>query len=214
MGKKISDGVFKFKNKLATLNSTPGQTYFGEKTIREGSKDYRVWDPAKSKVAAAISKGMNSPFGGESVILYLGAASGQTCSYMSDIVNKIYAVEIAPRVFRDLYILSKKRKNILPILADASRPEDYSEFVPKVDFVFQDVAARNQLQIFVDNCKTFLKPGKFGMVAVKSRSIDVTKNPRDIFFDFEKQLKQHFVIVDKRRLEPFEKDHIVFLVKK
>ncbi len=214
MVKRISDGIYKLGNKLVTVNSTPGETFFGEKIIRKKGVEYRVWDPRRSKIAAAILKGIKLPVDKDSVVLYLGAASGQTCSFLSDVVKKIYAVEIAPRVFRELYLLAKKRKNILPILADASKPESYKEFVPKVDFVFQDVAARNQLQIFLDNCRMFLKKKGYGMVAVKSRSIDVTESPRKVFDEFERGLKKELKVVSKVRLEPFEKDHMVFLVTK
>ena len=52
------------------------------------------------------------------------------------------------------------------------------------------------------------------MFAVKSRSIDVTANPKIIFDKVEKELRKHFKIIDKTRLEPFEKDHMFFVLEK
>ena len=51
------------------------------------------------------------------------------------------------------------------------------------------------------------------MIAVKSRSVDVSAKPSEIFAKIEKSLKEKFEIIDKKRLEPYEMDHIVFLVR-
>ena len=63
------------------------------------------------------------------------------------------------------------------------------------------------------NADEFLKNGGYAVFAVKSRSIDVTKEPRTIFAKVENELKKHFKIIDKKRLEPFEKDHMLFVLK-
>ena len=57
----------------------------------EGNKtEYRVWNPFRSKLAAAILGGVDKihmPPG--SKVLYLGAASGTTVSHVSDIVGPV-----------------------------------------------------------------------------------------------------------------------------
>jgi fibrillarin-like pre-rRNA processing protein len=59
-----------------------------------------------------------------------------------------------------------------------------------------------------------LKPGGYAMISIKARSIDVNAKPSEVFAEEETILKEHFEIIDKKRLEPYEKDHIIFLLKK
>ena len=52
--------------------------------------EYRVWNPFRSKLAAAILGGVEQihmPPG--SKVLYLGAASGTTVSHVSDVVGPV-----------------------------------------------------------------------------------------------------------------------------
>ena len=179
---------------------------------------FREWLPIKSKPAAALLKGLNQ-FGlkpGDKV-LYLGAATGTTVSHFSDIVGKdgfIFAVEFAPRVMRELVFLCEERKNIAPILANANHPESYQDKVIPVDFLYQDVAQKNQAEIFLKNIDAFLKPGGYCLLALKARSIDVTQNPKIIFRKVKAALTEKLILVDYRELAPFEKDHAFFVCKK
>ena len=148
-------------------------------------------------------------------VLYLGAASGQSASYISDIVGKegnVFCVDVSPRTMRDLIFVAEKKENMIPILADATNPKEY-EFVGKVDSILQDVAMPNQVEILRRNSR-FLKKGGYVLIAIKSRSIDVSAKPSKIFEKIETQLKKDFIMIDKKRLEPYEMDHIVFLLSK
>ena len=122
---EIFESEEKGKKRLYTTNLVSGKSVYGESLFSENGKDYREWDPHKSKLAAVILKGCpNVGLRKDSVVLYLGAASGTTVSHVSDIVGSngfVFAVDIAPRVMRDLIFLSKERKNIAPILADANK---------------------------------------------------------------------------------------------
>ena len=60
----------------------------------------------------------------------------------------------------------------------------------------------------------YLKHGGFGLLAVKARSIDVSRKPKQIFREVREKLEQHTTIVDYKDLEPFEKDHCIFICKK
>ena len=59
--------------------------------------------------------------------LYLGASSGTTVSHIHDMVcgsnnhhnGQIIAVEISPRMMRDLSSLAEDRPGLIPILTDA-----------------------------------------------------------------------------------------------
>ena len=205
------------KKRLATLNLVPGFQVYGEKLIKEDKKEYREWDPYRSKIGAALMRGIEDlPIKSGSKVLYLGSASGTTASHISDIVGhngKVFCIDIAPRVMRDLVFVAEKKTNMIPVLADASNPAEYELMVEECDFVFEDVAMPNQTEILIKNCQKFLKKGGYAMIAVKARSIDVTAQPSDIFEKTEKELSKVFKIVDKKRLEPFEKDHIMFLLK-
>ncbi|HHF58366.1 MAG TPA: fibrillarin-like rRNA/tRNA 2'-O-methyltransferase, partial [candidate division WOR-3 bacterium] len=150
-------------------------------------------------------------------VLYLGIASGTTASHVSDILGwegKIFGIEFSPRVLRELVPLVEERRNIIPILGDATKPEEYRALVTKVDVIFEDVAQPTQAKILVDNAKAYLKSGGYGMISIKSRSIDVTKEPEKVFREVEKELGEYFEVVERISLEPYEKDHALIVVRK
>lgn len=205
-------GVYQKGNYLYTKSLVKGQVVYGERL--EG--EYREWIPKRSKLGSSLMKGLKLfPFKEDTTVLYLGASSGTTCSHLSDICTKgmIFGVEVAPRIFYKFVELSKTRSNLFPILESANDVEKYA-FVPPVDVVFQDISQKDQVRLFLKNCDAFLKSGGYGLLSVKARSIDVTKNPMTIFSSVKAELVKKFEVVDERRLEPFERDHIIFLVKK
>ena len=71
----------------------PGESVYGEKRIaveeqvgdQTVKKEYRVWNPFRSKIAAAILSGVDNIYikPGDKV-LYLGAASGTTVLSVSE----------------------------------------------------------------------------------------------------------------------------------
>lgn len=216
---EIYEGRRRGKKALFTKSLAPGKQVYGEKLVREQGIEYREWTPFKSKPAAAIIKGLNQ-FGlkpGDNV-LYLGAASGTTVSHFSDIVGEdgmIFALDFAPRVVRDLVLLCEERKNIAPLLEDANKPDNYkNKIIHPVDFLFQDIAQKNQAEIFMKNVNAFLKKGGYCHLAIKARSVDVTKNPGKVFNEVKAFLREQVEIVDYRELDPFERDHAYFVCKK
>jgi len=211
-------GIFELKRRIYTKNFTPGKTVYDEKLFREGNDEYREWNPTRSKLGAAVLKGA-SQIGIKpgSIVLYLGAASGTTVSHVSDIVGDegyVFALDFAPRVVRDLYFVCKDRSNVVPLLEDANKPETYAHLINSVDVVFMDIAQKNQEEIFMKNVNMFLKPGGFGLLALKARSVDVSKNPKQVFREVREKLERQIAIVDYRDLEPFERDHCMFICKK
>ncbi|MEM1988458.1 MAG: fibrillarin-like rRNA/tRNA 2'-O-methyltransferase [Candidatus Woesearchaeota archaeon] len=203
------------KNKLFTKNKVPGKAVYGEKLVKINNEEFRFWDPEKSKIAAAMLKGLKIEFKIDDKILYLGAASGTTVSHLSDLIEngKIFAVEISARVLAKLVLLAKERDNIFPILGDANKPLEYSNIVPIVDVVFQDVAQKNQVEIFIKNCKIYLKDDGIGILALKTRSVDISKTAEQIHNEVLKELKKHFKIVEFVKLDPYEKEHYCYLCK-
>ena len=214
---KIFEGVFRLDARtIATRNAVPGRRVYDEKLLKSSEGELRVWDPFRSKLAAAIRKGLkNFPFKDGSKILYLGASTGTTVSHLSDIIGEkgeLFAVEIAPQCMKSLLALCDIRKNIIPIHADARQPQDYAE-VGKVGSLYQDVAQPDQADILIMNAEMFLENGGTAMIAIKSQSIDVTKNPKEVFEAVLKKLEARFEVLEKYGLEPFDKDHLFVVLR-
>ena len=202
--------------RLYTRNAYPGTRVYGERLRTFGGIEYREWTPYRSKLSAYLMSGGKSvPFRQDSNVLYLGAASGTTASHVSDLVpdGKVYCLEFSPRTFRDLVGVCGRRGNMIPILGDATQPDSYRFAVGSVDIVYQDVAQKRQPDIFAANMDAF--GAKAGMLCIKSRSEDVTAEPRKIFSDSEASLKKHgFRIIDSVELERYEKDHIMIVAER
>lgn len=210
--------IYLAEKKLLTKNLTPGKTFFDENIIKKSGQEFRVWDPRRSKLAAAIIKGIfQIGLRPNDVVLYLGASYGYTPSFISDIVGEkgfVFALDFAPRSTRDLYFICKERENMTCLLEDAFHPETYVDKVCQVDFIYQDIAQRNQAEIFMKNVDMFLKKNGFGMLCIKARSIDVRKKPKQVFNEVRGYLENKVIIVDYKELNPFEKDHCIFVCKK
>ncbi|AEF96744.1 fibrillarin-like rRNA/tRNA 2'-O-methyltransferase [Methanotorris igneus] len=207
----LGDGL----RRIATKSLVEGKRVYGEKLIKVNGVEYRIWNPNKSKLAAAIINGLKvMPIKKGTKVLYLGASAGTTPSHVADIVEKspIYSVEYSPRIMREFLEVCEDRKNLIPILGDANKPQEYAFIVEKVDVIYEDVAQPNQAEILIKNAKWFLKKGGYGMISIKARSIDVTKDPKEIFKEQKEILENGgFKIVDKVNIEPFEKDHVMFV---
>ena len=206
------------ERKLATENLVPGNQVYKEKLIVKKNIEYRLWDPFRSKLAAAIMNGLEYfPFENKSKVLYLGASTGTTVSHISDIVGKngiVFSVEHASRVARDfLDRVASYRTNIIPILQDARKPEDYFSVFGKVDIVYVDIAQPDQTKIAMDNCKVFLKENGYFFLVIKTRSIDVTKSPKKIVEEEVKKIEKNFEILQSIDLHPFDKDHAIVIAK-
>lgn len=205
-------------NQLATENLVVGTSVYGEQLIKSDNKEYRIWNPTRSKLAASLLNGMEKlDIPENSKVLYLGASTGTTVSHISDIIKDglIYAVEFSPVTAKKLVRLANQRTNIAPILGDATKPKEYLNIVEKVDLVYCDVAQPTQTELFVKNMNIFAKEEGKGLLMLKARSIDVVQKPKKIFKEEEKKLKEKgFTVLEKIKLEPYEKDHIAFLVEK
>lgn len=216
------DGVYIARGKedaLCTRNLVPGESVYGEKRIAvdeaDGSKvEYRVWNPFRSKLAAAIIGGVENVWVKPgSRVLYLGAASGTSVSHVSDMVGPqgmVYAVEFSHRSGRDLINVAKKRTNVVPIVEDARYPLKYRMLVGMVDVVFADVAQPDQARIVAINAHQFLKNGGHFVISIKANCIDSTAAPEAVFAKEVQKLRQeNFKPMEQITLEPYERDHAV-----
>ncbi|HJN57101.1 MAG: fibrillarin-like rRNA/tRNA 2'-O-methyltransferase [Candidatus Woesearchaeota archaeon] len=205
-------------NKLYTVNLIPGKSVYDESLLRQNNIEYREWNAYSSKLAAAIlNKCPNIFLRKNDVVLYLGSSTGTTVSHVSDIVGKegfVFAVDVAPRVMRDLVFNLEARKNVAPVLADGNNFKALREKVSMVDFIYQDIAQKNQVNIFMNSINTFMKKDGYAIIMVKARSIDVTRKPKQIFNEIREILQRELTIIDFRELEPYQKDHVMFICKR
>lgn len=214
-------GVFIARGKedaLVTRNMDTGISVYGEKRVSvetdEGKIEYRVWNPFRSKLAAAIVGGVENVYiGPGSKLLYLGAASGTTVSHCSDVVGPtgiVYAVEFSHRSGRDLINMAKRRRNIIPIIEDARHPLKYRMLIGMVDVVFSDVAQPDQARILGENARYFLKSGGHFVISIKANCIDSTV-PAEVVFasEIKKLQEKEFKPMEQVTLEPYERDHAV-----
>lgn len=211
------DGVFTDGPWFLTRNLVPGVSVYGESLPTEGDIEYRRWDANRSKLAAYLRCGGRVwPFRESSSVLYLGASSGTTVSHVSDVCPRgtITAVEVSSRSFRDLLRIAEARPNLVPILGDAAKPESYGRRVGAVDVLYQDIAQRDQDDIFRKNLE-WLRSGGIGFLMVKARSEDVAAAPMDVYEAAKKSLSAaRLTILDLRLLSPYQDDHAALVVQK
>ena len=64
---------------LLTRNLAPGKRVYGEELVLRDGVEYRAWDPFRSKLAAAMLKGLPDDVVQEGFrVVYLGASTGTT----------------------------------------------------------------------------------------------------------------------------------------
>ncbi|GAO17780.1 uncharacterized protein UV8b_04148 [Ustilaginoidea virens] len=210
---------------IATRNLTPGESVYGEKRISvdetiqndDGTTsttkvEYRMWNPFRSKLCAAIAGGADDIYMRPgSRVLYLGGASGTSVSHVADLVGPtgyVYAVEFSHRSGRDLINMASRRTNVVPIVEDARQPARYRMIVPMVDVIFADVAQPDQARIVAMNANWFLKVGGGILISIKANCIDSTAPPAEVFANEVQKMRAESIKPKfQLTLEPFERDH-------
>ncbi len=218
-------GVKREGRGLWTRNAEKGFSVRGERRKRDGRIEWRRWDPSKSKVAAALlrtklepSKILPLP---GSTCLYLGASSGGTASHIHDVVcgadnhhgGQVVAVEISPRMTRDLVSLSQKRRGLVPVLGDARKPSEVAPFMrSKAQWMHQDLSIADQAVTFVRMTSAFLDKGGIAILSLKAaseRSSDGDDHSR--FAKAERVLHDSgLVLMERIDLSGLEEQHVAF----
>ncbi|MFO7793422.1 MAG: fibrillarin-like rRNA/tRNA 2'-O-methyltransferase [Candidatus Nanohaloarchaea archaeon] len=213
--KEVQPNIYSHDSYIFTENSNPGNTVYGENLVEVDGTEYRRWVEKRSKVGAAIQNGMDIELRPEMNVLYLGAASGTTVSHFSDILDDgfVVGVEYSDTVIKNLVSLAERRNNIAPVLGNARNPEEYEKYLDKYDYVFQDISQQDQAEIFLKNCRKYLKEDGVGLLAIKARSISDSRPKEEIFEGVKHKISEEYEIVDEVELEPYEKDHLVIKVK-
>jgi fibrillarin-like pre-rRNA processing protein len=207
----MSDGTV-----LYSKNLVPGNTIYGERLVNYEESEYRLWDPKRSKLAAYILlSGKNGDLKINDTVLYLGASTGTTVSHVSDIVSagQIYAIEISKRTFRELIKNCEPRKNIIPMLGDARDEDLMAGILTEANFLYSDVAQRDQAQIFASNFNRY--HCRSGLLMLKCRSIDVTADPHLVARETMSALRNRGLKCDEPLdIGAFEKDHFAISIKR
>ncbi len=187
---------------------------YGERWTDVEGRPYRLFEPGRSKLAAAVVRGWTGdlPAPGERW-LYLGAATGTTSSHVADLVGpegRVYAVERSVRPFARLLSLSERWPNLRPILGDARDPLAYSNLVPPVDGVYADIAQADQLDIVLRNAELLLTgDGARLLIALKTASMGRHRSATGHRESAERTLADTTSLFESVPLEPFHKGHFM-----
>jgi fibrillarin-like pre-rRNA processing protein len=84
--------------------------------------------------------------------------------------------------------------------------------VGKVDNIYCDIAQLEQAKVLADNADMFLVKGGWIMLAIKAQSIDVTKEPTQIYEqEIETLQNRGFDVKESVHLEPYDKAHAMII---
>jgi fibrillarin-like pre-rRNA processing protein len=194
----------------------PGSVY-GERTLAREGGTYRRFEPARSKLSAALVRDdtLPVPRRGERW-LYLGAATGTTASHLADLVNEegaVYAVEKSLRPFARLLALAETYPNLRPILDDARAVVPYLGLVPPVDGMYVDVAQPDQVAIVLANAAEFLRAGGWLFLALKTSSMGRERSAEEHREAAAAALAPAFRLRPPVALDPFHRRHYMLVGK-
>jgi fibrillarin-like rRNA methylase len=187
---------------------------YGERWTEVADRRYRIFEPARSKLAAAVVRGWSGdlPAPGERW-LYLGAASGTTASHLADLVGpegRVFAVERSLRPFARLLALSERWPNLRPILGDARDPLAYAALVPPAAGLYADIAQPDQLEIVRHNAELLLRgDGARVLVALKTASMGRHRSATGHRESAEGMLANDVTLYPSVGLEPFHRGHFM-----
>ena len=208
----------KNKKKLATLNNASINEVYNEKLIKINGKQYNLWNPYTSKLAAAIVNGMEIfPILKKTKVLYLNGTIEKTLSHISDIIGvngKIF-------ILRDINENSKKfldnvmndRTNVFTITRDNGDPAKFSSKTEMVNVVYVDITQHNETEVAIQNCKRYLTDGGFLMLVVPTKKIDFVNNPNGQNLEEIQKLQSSFEIIQQINLTDFFKEHSMIIAK-
>jgi len=207
-------GLRERRDRMELWTETVGRppAVYGERWASADGRWFRTFEPARSKLAAALARGWVGPvpLAGERW-LYLGAASGTTASHVADLLGpsgRLYALERSLRPFARLLVVAERWPNLLPILGDARDPEGYGDRVPLVDGIYADVAQPDQVALVLANARMFLNDrGGALVVALKTSSMGRGLAPVAHLRAAEDALSEEVGLATSVRLDPFYRSH-------
>lgn len=200
------------RTELWTESAGAPPPVYGERWAESDGHRLRAFEPARSKLSAALARGWAQPLPAEGERwLYLGAASGTTASHVADLVGpsgSVYAVERSVRPFARLLHLAERWPNLLPILADAAEPTQYADRVAIVDGIYADIAQADQVAILVRNAELFLDDAHGAVLqTLKTSSMGRGTGAQEHLRAAEQALAEIVPLEAPVRLDPFYRSH-------
>ena len=127
--------------------------------------------------------------------------------------GRVYCIEFAQRSFRELVnTVCQNRSNTTPVLEDARFPARYRNMVSETEVVYSDIAQPDQGRIIADNIDMFMEEQGSFLLCVKSRSVDVTRDPGQVYKEQARILEQRgYKVTEMVRLDPYEMDHCMIV---
>ena len=219
---KVNDNTIfwitiKNKKKLATLNNAGINEAYNEKLTEINGKQYNVWNPYTSKLAAAIVNGMEIfPILEKTKVLYLNTTIEKTLSHISDIIGmngKIFVVrDMVENSKNFLEKVRNNRVNIFSITRENGVPARFSS-TEMVNVVYVDITQHNETEVAIQNCKNYLRNGGFLMLVVPTKKIDFINNPSKQNLEEMQKLQSSFEIIQQVNLTDFFKEHSMIIAK-
>ena len=206
------------EKKLATLSNVSTNQDYKENLVEMNGKQYSIWNPYTSKLAAAIINGMEIfPILKKTKILYVDSATEKTVKHISDIVGingKIFVVRNIMKNSKNfLEQIAKNRSNIFTIIPDKTNPARLTGMTEMVDVIYIDIAEHNQTEIAIQNCKNHLRIGGFLMLIVPTKNIDFANNNSKKNQEERKKLQTSFDIIQEINLTDFFKEYSMVIAK-
>ena len=208
----------KNKKKLATLNNADVNKIYNEKLIEIDGKQYNIWNPYTSKLAAAIVNGMEIfPILKKTQILYFDTTVDKTLNHISDIIGvngRIFVVkDIIENSKNFLGNDSNNRTNVVSITQEKKGiTAKFAPNIETVNVVYVDIAQNNETDVAIQNCKNYLINGGFLMLVVPTRKIDAI-NPNRQNLEERQKLQSSFEIIQQINLTDFFKEHSMIIAK-
>ena len=219
---KVNDNTIfwitiKNKKKLATLNNAGINEAYNEKLTEINGKQYNVWNPYTSKLAAAIVNGMEIfPILEKTKVLYLNTTIEKTLSHISDIIGmngKIFVVrDMVENSKNFLEKVRNNRVNIFSITREKGVPARFSS-TEMVNVVYVDITQHNETEVAIQNCKNYLRNGGFLMLVVPTKKIDFINNPSKQNLEEMQKLQSSFEIIQQINLTDFFKEYSMIIAK-
>ena len=208
----------KNKKKLATLNNASVNEVYNEKLIKINGKQYNLWNPYTSKLAAAIVNGMEIfPILEKTKVLYLNSTIEKTLSHISDIIGvngKIFILsDINENSKNFLENVMNDRTNVFTITRDNGDPAKFSSKTEMVNVVYVDITQHNETEVAIQNCKRYLRDGGFLMLVVPTKKIDFVNKPNGQNIEEIQKLQSSFEIIQQINLTDFFKEHSMIIAK-
>ncbi|MCI4354536.1 MAG: hypothetical protein L3K06_04145, partial [Thermoplasmata archaeon] len=105
--------------------------------------------------------------------------------------------------------MAERYPNVLPIFADARRPETYFGDVRAVDGIYADIAQPDQVAILLANARRLLRPDGVVLLALKTASMGRERDSRQHLESAHEELGPTIEMDRPVGLEPFHKRHFL-----